>query len=379
VARPRAEGGSSSEIAGRNARRWRHSHDAAACLEVSPSGVNPPAIAMSDRRFDTGLRRRWLLAGLAAAITGVTACGRGAAPGNAGDSANALDVYVAASLDGAVRSALDAYAAAHSAAVRRESGASIALARKITDLHQVPDLLVMADADLFPKLLVPRYARWYLGFATDHMVLAYTRRSRFASSVDSSNWMDVVRRPGVEVGRADPSTAPVGYRTLLLFRLEERHARRPGLADSLLAAAPARNVRGDASALAALLSTGELDFVYDYRSVAEAKGLSYVTLPAEVDLGDPSRASTYGLDSVRVRAGSSADSTTVRGAPILSALTIPLAAPHPEAARAFLAELLGPGGRARFAAAHVDVLQRFFLAGTDTPVVVKSLLAGGAP
>jgi len=304
------------------------------------------------------------------------ACGRRGGSPAARDSANALDVDVAASLDGAVQSALDAYSAAHRTAVRRQNGASIALARKLTDLHQVPDLLVLADAELFPRLLVPKYAAWYLGFATDHMVLAYTPRSRFASQVDSSNWMDVVRRAGVEVGRADPATAPVGYRTLLLFRLAERHTRRAGLADSLLAAAPNRNVRGDASALAALLATGDLDYVYDYRSVAEAKGFRYVTLPADMDLGDPGQASTYALDSVRVRVGTSADSAEVRGAPILSALSIPRDAPHPDAARAFLGELLGPAGRAKFAAAHLDVLSRFTFVGTDTPAVVKSLLSG---
>lgn len=285
-----------------------------------------------------------------------------------------LDVYVAASLSGAVGSELDRYAALHQVMVRRESGASIELARRITDLHRVPDLLVLADAELFPELLLPRYASWYVGFATDHMVLAYTPRSRFAAQVDSTNWMDVVRRSGVQVGRADASVAPVGYRTLLLFQLAEKHYRRPGLADSLLAAAPESNVRGNASALAALLGTGDLDYMYDYRSVAQAKGFHYVNLPAAIDLSDPDLAAEYASAVVRVRS-SPGDSATVRGAPILSALTIPVNAPHAAAARAFVRDLLGPTGRATFAAAHIELLSRLRFVGTDTPAVIRAAVS----
>lgn len=300
---------------------------------------------------------------------GANACSRGAARARGADT---LDVYVAASLSDAVGAALDTFAAQHPTVIRRESGASIELARRLTELHRVPDLLILADAELFPRLLVPRYTPWYLGFATDHMVLAYTPRSRYAAQIDSTNWMDVVRRAGVEVGRADPSVAPVGYRTLILFQLAQRHYRRPGLADSLLAAAPDRNVRGNASALAGLLGTGDLDYMYDYQSVAQAKGFQFVKLPDAIDLGDPARASDYALATVRVR-GASGDSATVRGAPILSALAIPAGAPHPAVARAFLGLLLGPATRARFAAAHVDLLPSFQFVGADTPAVIRSL------
>jgi molybdate/tungstate transport system substrate-binding protein len=277
----------------------------------------------------------WVLATMLLA-----ACSRGRSAPAAPDT---LDVYVASSLDAAVGGVLGRYAAAHHVVVRRESGASVELVRRLTELHRVPDLLVLADAELFPRLLIPQYASWYAGIATDHMVLAFTPRSRFAARVDSANWMNIVQRPGVEVGRADPSVAPVGYRTLLLFQRAEAFYHRQGLADSLLASAPARNVRGNASALAALLGTGELDYMYDYRSVAQAKGFLYVTLPPAVDLSDS----------------------------ILSALTIPDSAPHPAAARGFLADLLGPDGRAAFAAAHVELLPRVRFVGTDTPAVIR--------
>jgi molybdate/tungstate transport system substrate-binding protein len=310
---------------------------------------------------------------LVLAIALLASCSRRSGDASAAPApTDTLDVYVASSLDGAVGRVLDQYAARQHAVVRRESGASIELARRITELHRVPDLLVLADAEVFPRLLVPRYAPWYLELATDHMVVAFTERSRFATLVDSANWMDVVRRPGVEVGRADASVAPVGYRTLLMFQLAQAHYSRPGLADSLLAAAPPRNVRGNASALAALLGTGDLDYVYDYRSVAQAKGFRYVALPAAIDLGDPARGAAYGRARVTIAAGAS-DSTTIDGAVIASGVTIPRDAPHANAALAFLSYMLTPAARATFAAAHMELLPLPRFVGTDTPAVVRRM------
>jgi molybdate/tungstate transport system substrate-binding protein len=100
----------------------------------------------------------------------------------------------------------------------------------------------------------------------------------------------MVQRPDVEVGRTDPSLAPAGYRTLLMFQLAERYYKRPGLAAALLKHAPDGNVRPNAAELAALLASGDLDYIYDYQSVAESNGFRYLILPNAIDLGDASRA-----------------------------------------------------------------------------------------
>jgi molybdate/tungstate transport system substrate-binding protein len=49
--------------------------------------------------------------------------------------------------------------------------------------------------------------------------------------------------------------------------------------------------------------------------------------------------------SVRIADGGTGDSITIRGAPILYALSIPEGAPDPQAARAFVQWLFGPDGR----------------------------------
>lgn len=290
-------------------------------------------------------------------------------------AADTLVLFLAASLTKPLQPVLDAFAAQTGVVVQRESGASLEHVRKITELHRVPDVLLLADADVFPRYLVPRYATWYADVARNRMVVAYTPRSKYAREITIDNWMSLVQRPGVEVGRTDPAVAPVGYRTLLVFQLAERHYKRPGLAKSLLEHAPPRNMRSNAAELAALLGAGELDYIYDYQSVAESNGFRFLPLPPDVDLGDPRHAADYAAASVEVPGSSpSAPKSTIHGEPILYGLTVPVAAPHPAAAERFLEYLFSAGVVARLRGAHVDLLAPPVVHGAGAPRAVR----GGA-
>jgi len=278
-----------------------------------------------------------------------------------------LVVYLAASLTRPLQPVLDSFAARTGTVVQRESGASLEHARKITELHRVPDLILLADYEVFPQLLVPAHTTWYAEFARNRMVVAYTPRSKYARDIDAANWTRILRRRDVEVGRSDPDLAPAGYRTLLMLQLAERRYHEPGLAAALLANAPARNMRANAADLAALLTAGELDYIYEYRSVAESNGFRIIGLPPEIDLGDPTHASGYATVSVRVRVAAGRV-VEYKGEPILYALSVPTHAPHPAAARRFLALLFAPATRAALRAAHVDMLDRPVVIGTGAPV-----------
>jgi molybdate/tungstate transport system substrate-binding protein len=286
--------------------------------------------------------------------------------------ADTLIIYVAASLTRPMQPVLDAFSAKTGIVVQRESGASLEHVRKITELHRVPDLLLLADVEVFPQLLVPRYATWYAEFARNRMVIAYTKRSKHAAEINRDNWMEILRRNDVEVGRADPDLAPVGYRTLIMFQLAQRFYRIPGLAKSLVDCAPKRNIRSNAGALAVLLAAGELDYIYDYQSVAESNGFSYVPLPDAINLGDPSRASEYAKATVRVRGSVPGTQTELKGQPILYGLSEPLRAPHPSAAAKFLAYLSSPEVVKQLRAAHVDMLDRPIVVGTGVPAGLRT-------
>ena len=286
-----------------------------------------------------------------------------------------LLIFIAASLTKPIQPMLDTFAARTGIVVQRESGASLEHVRKITDLHRVPDVLLLADADVISQLLVPTYASWYAEFARNRMVVAYTDRSRHAKEITRDNWTDILQRGDVEVGRTDPNLAPVGYRTLLMFDLAERYYRKSGLAAGLLEHSPSRNIRPNAAELAALLAAGELDFIYDYQSVAESNGFRFIALPDAINLGDPGHAAEYAKASVTVRGATPGTTARFAGQPILYGLTIPKGAPHRASATRFLAFLESPETLRALRGAHVDMLDRPVIHGTGAP---SELSRGGA-
>ena len=279
-------------------------------------------------------------------------------------------VSAAASLAVPLRAALDSFSRRTGTVVRQENGGSLELARRITELHRVPDVIALADQEVFPQLLVPRAASWYARFARNRMVVAYTARSKGADRLTAANWHQLLLRPDVRVGRSDPKLAPVGYRTLLLYRLAESHYRQPGLAHRLEARTPPALLRANASELVALLQAGELDYIVDYESLARANGLRYVRLPAEIDLGDAARAEQYARVSVRVARRT--DTTTHVGAPIVYALSVPRGARHPAAAARFVAYLVSPAGQAVLRAHAVDPLAVPEPVGDSVPPALRA-------
>jgi molybdate/tungstate transport system substrate-binding protein len=283
-------------------------------------------------------------------------------------------LYIAASLTKPLGPMLDTFARRNDIVVERESGASLEHARKLTDLGRVPDVILLADPEVFPQLLMPKHVAWYADLARNRMTIGYTERSRYAAQLDSTNWPTILARPDVQVGRPDPDLAPAGYRTLLLLQLAEKYYHEPGLASRVLANAPPKNMRPNAAELAALLETGELDYIFDYASVAAAYGFHALRLPPEIDLSDPRRAADYARASVRVN-GHAGDSVTFVGAPILYALSIPRNAPDPEAALRLAAFMLSPDGRRMMHEAHVDALDHALFVGDSVPPAIRDAAA----
>ncbi len=259
-----------------------------------------------------------------------------------------LVVFNAGSLAYPFRELLAAFVRDHPGVEpQQESSGSLEAARKLTELGKIPDVLGVADYGVIDKLLMPAHATWYITFASNAMVLAYTDRSIAAGEITAKNWWRILLRSAVRTGRADPSLDPNGYRTLMAFQLAEAHYRQPGLAKQLEASAKREYVRPSEAQLLGLVQAGELDYAWSYRSLAQTAGLRWVSLPPEVDLSDPARAAWYGQARVRLpgpRLGA-ADSVEFRGEPIVYAVTIPTGAAHRELARDFVRFMLSPAGR----------------------------------
>jgi molybdate/tungstate transport system substrate-binding protein len=280
-----------------------------------------------------------------------------------------LSVMTAASITRPVRAALDSFSARTGIKFEIEPGSSLEIARRFTELHRTADVLLLADPEVFPQLMMPNYVHWYAVFARNRIVLAYTDRSRGAKEINRENWRQVITRPGVETGRSDPNTDPSGYRTLLTMQLAERFYHEPGLFARLLAAA--RNVRPREADQVALLQMNELDYIWTYENLAENDGLEFVKLPDEIDLGNAADSAEYARASTRVLGKKQGDTVTMRGAPILFALTIPVQAENPALAEQFLRYLTSSEGRGVLRSQHLDVLEHVVTQGRDIPAVMR--------
>ncbi|HEX6315129.1 MAG TPA: substrate-binding domain-containing protein [Gemmatimonadaceae bacterium] len=288
--------------------------------------------------------------------------------------ADTLVVFTAGSLARPMRAALDTFAAREGIRHELESAGSLETARKLTELGKIPDVVALADEDVFPKVLMPAHTTWYVRFAENRIVLAFTDRSRFAAEIDSTNWWRVLQRPDLEIGRSNPDLDPSGYRTLMVFQLAERFYGQPGLANALERAADPRNMRPKEIELVALLESGDLDYAWFYESMARASGVRHVTLPAAIDLGSADLRETYRQASVRVLGASAGDTVTMQGAPIRYAFSIPLQAPNPGLAERFAAFLLSVDGRRVLEREHLAALPAPDAVGTGVPESVRPLL-----
>ena len=250
----------------------------------------------------------------------------------------------------------------------QENSGSLEAARKLTELGKIPDLIGVADYGVIPKLLVPQQATWFASFARNSMVLVYTAQSIGAGEINGQNWWRVLLRPGVRTGRSDPALDPNGYRTLMALQLAEKFYQEPGLAARLERAMPPKYMRPKEADLTALVQAGELDYSWSYLSIAKSAGLRYVPLPREVDLSDPKLAEWYGQARVWIPGPRAAgDSVEFRGEPIVYALTIPTAAPHPQTAKTFARFIFSPVGQAILEASGFMLLAKPVIGGPGRP------------
>ncbi|HWR71035.1 MAG TPA: tungstate ABC transporter substrate-binding protein WtpA [Dehalococcoidia bacterium] len=300
------------------------------------------------------------------------------ANGACGSSRTHITVLCAGSLIVPFEKLAEEFEAAHPGIdVLVEGHGSIQVIREVTELHNEADVMVVADQSLLPMLMygnkVPGgtddYANWYIRFATNRLGLAYTSRSKYAAEITGANWYEVLSRPDVMLGISDPRIDSCGYRALMACHLAENYYTDGAIFESVMAGfsppltvneesgsyvilvpqavnSTKVTVRGYSVQLIGLLEAGELDYCFEYESVARQHGLEFVELPAEIDLSSSAFADLYAKVAVKMdfQRFASID-PEFRGEPIQYALTIPSNAPHPEAAAEFVEFILGSDGQ----------------------------------
>jgi molybdate/tungstate transport system substrate-binding protein len=158
--------------------------------------------------------------------------------------------------------------------VQREGGGSTKMARMISELNKPADIMASADYKVIDKTLIPQKADWNIRFASNQLVLCYTEQSRYAKEVNDRNWYEILGRKDVVWGHSDPNLDPCGYRSLMVLQLAEKYYKVPGLYDRLIANRPQKNVRPKSVELVSLLKTGNMDYAWEYLSVAVQHNLN---------------------------------------------------------------------------------------------------------
>jgi molybdate/tungstate transport system substrate-binding protein len=225
-----------------------------------------------------------------------------------------------------------------------EPAGSMASARKIIDLNLPCDVIAVSDFNVIHEMLIPKYTGWNICFASNELVIAFTDKSKYSASIDSSNWYLILAKDDVRFGRSDPDQDPCGYRTVQMFILAEEYYGRNGL-KNIFTSKDKEYIRPKEVDLLALLETNTIDYIFNYRSVAEQHNLNYITLPVQVNLNDPSLEDVYATAAVDIRGRQPGTTIKVTGQPMLYGISVLDNAPNREVALRFVEFVLSREGQ----------------------------------
>ena len=280
--------------------------------------------------------------------------------------------------------------------VVNEPSGSVDAVRKVTDLGRSCDVLMVADYRLVRDMMFGGYADWVLVFASNEMVLAYTDKSLYADEVNPENWLEILLRDEVRVGFADPNRDPCGYRSLMVLalasihygteeplRMLEDHASVTYVDNGTSVLIDVTEVQPDSVKvfvreksvdLVSLLEAGVLDYAFEYRNVALAKGLRFVELPDEVNLANPDMDDLYSRVAVKI-VGAGGSTQTLSGSSIAYGVTVPNCVVHKRNAVRFMELLLSEGGRQILVEDGFRPLENPFVVGAP-PQWLEELIGG---
>jgi ABC-type molybdate transport system substrate-binding protein len=289
---------------------------------------------------------------------------------NAQSSRDELHVCHAGSLLAAFTQVEDQFKKEHPmVAISDTSGGSVDLVRRFASGRLECDVIAPADHLVIDTMLKPaRLADYTIVFASGRMVLAYSAADPKARALTVSGtfnpptsipvvtgkWYDVLTAQGVRISGAHPFMDPGGYRAHMILELAQSHHKVPGLYNALLQHYQINVADPSSSAPAPALGKDfNFQFTYEHNAARTATSDSsyrYATLPREIDLSDVHARYDASVTIPGLGTPGAAASVTIPASPVEWGVTIPTNSQHRDLAIAFLTSLLGPAGRASFAA-----------------------------
>jgi molybdate/tungstate transport system substrate-binding protein len=167
------------------------------------------------------------------------------------------------------------------------AGGSNGLANQIKGKLRRADVFISANPKVNDTLMGSAngdWVTWYVTFARSPLVIGYNPSSKFAADLKTKPWYEVLREPGIKIGRTDAKLDPKGALTLQLLDKAEQVYHQPGLAQAVLGAPDnPEQVRPEEN-LVGRLQSGQIDVGFFYSTETSDLKIPAIPLPPEVAL-----------------------------------------------------------------------------------------------
>jgi molybdate/tungstate transport system substrate-binding protein len=223
-----------------------------------------------------------------------------------------------------------------------EGHGSLEDAQMIIGGQRFPDIFIGVGKTAMQLLVNHSLVSWWLSFATDQIVIAYSNKSSFLSQLNSAaanqtRWYNVLEQQGFKLGTTDPTIDPKGVYAILMFKLAAIYYSNSILAIYINSVHASTFTE---ETLPVQLQTGTIDAMIAYKHEAIERHFLYIPLPAQINLGVQSEASYY------KQVSTSASGQKSVGGPIIFSVTIPTTVKDQAGALAFVKFIIKGSGQA---------------------------------
>ena len=180
-----------------------------------------------------------------------------------------------------------AYSKATGDNFRGFAGGSGGLANQIKGKLRHADVFISAAPAVNNTLMGEAngdWVSWYINFAQSPVVIGYNPASKFAADLKSKPWYEVLREPGIRIGRTDAKLDPKGALTVQLMAKAEETYKQPGLAQAVLGAPDNPAQVQPEESLVGRLQSGQVDVGFFYSTETADLKIASIPLPPEVAL-----------------------------------------------------------------------------------------------
>jgi molybdate/tungstate transport system substrate-binding protein len=228
-----------------------------------------------------------------------------------------------------------------------EGKGSVQLSNLILDGFRRPDVFISADTLPIEKIINhnPPLAQWLVKFASAELVIAYNPNSPFVTDLEKAAkgeipWYKVLEEKGFKFRRTDPELDPKGYYTVITAKLANIYYNDSTIKNKILGSDRNPEQVFPEEVLRSILDTGQIDAIVAYKHEAVSRGIPYITLAPQINLGDSKYSNFYNQASYILHSNQ-----TIIGNPIFFSYTIPVTVRNTDGAIALANYLISIQGK----------------------------------